>query len=50
MLYMTEVYCGEDSFDEKFMNALLAAEVYEVDDQILKLGYGSEGILYFRKK
>ena len=50
VIAMTEVYCGEESFDEKFMNSLLAAKVYEVDSQILKLGYGSEGILYFRKK
>jgi heat shock protein HslJ len=49
IIFMTKVYCGEESFDDKYMNALIDVEVYEVDGKILKLGYGSEGILYFKK-
>jgi heat shock protein HslJ len=50
IIAMTEAYCGDESFDDKYMNALIDVELYEVNGEILKLGYGSEGILYFTKK
>jgi heat shock protein HslJ len=47
LIYTTEVYCGEESHIDKYYNTLRSTNVYEVNSLILKLGFGSKGILHF---
>lgn len=49
-LITTKVGCGKDSHIDEFYEALANSTEYEVKDQILKLGFGSKGILVFRKQ
>lgn len=46
---ITKVYCGEESHDEHYHDALRKIKEYEVNSDELKLGFGSKGILLYKK-
>lgn len=46
---ITKVYCGEESHDEDYHSALRKVNKYEVNSDELKLGFGSKGILLYKK-
>jgi heat shock protein HslJ len=50
LIHMTEIYCGEESHDDKYYDALRSTSVYEVNSIMLKLGFGTKGVLQFIKK
>ena len=50
LIHSTEVGCKETSNIDKYYESLSLTNVYEVNNILLKLGFGEKGILQFVKK
>ena len=47
--FVTEVFCGEGARESLYLDALSAADAYEVDDEGLRVRFDGEGGLRFKR-